>query len=104
MRPQPHEGPAEEERSASMLPVVDDLERIDGLRRMLSRYSHRCRNLLNGIKMSLYLFRRDVKEPMPARWNELERGYQEIERLFCHLQAIYRPMTVTMVRYPLGQL
>src|SRR5262249_1748191 len=30
--------------------------------------------------------------------------YQEIERLFDHLQAIYRPMMVTLVRSPLGRL
>jgi len=87
-----------------MLSVVDDLERADGLRRMLSGYSHRCRNMLNGIKMSLYLFRREVRGPMPACVSEFERGYQEIERLFCQLQSLYRPMTVTMVRSPLGQL
>jgi hypothetical protein len=104
MSPQPHEDPGEDGLSSSMLSVVNNQERIDSLRRMLSGFSHRYRNLLNGIKMSLYLFRREVQGPVPTYWNELERTYQDIERLFDHLQTIYRPMTVSMVRSPLGQL
>jgi hypothetical protein len=34
----------------------------------------------------------------------LEQTFQEIERLFDRLQVIYRPLSVTMVRSPLGQL
>ncbi len=40
----------------------------------------------------------------PPCWVELEQTYQEIERLFDRLQMIYRPLSVTMVRSPLGQL
>jgi hypothetical protein len=104
MSPQPHEGPAEEGLSSSMLPVVSRPEQIECLRRMLSGFSHRCRNSLNGIKMSLYLFRRELKAPTPGCWKELEQMYLEIERFFDHLQTIYRPMALTMVRSPLGQL
>jgi hypothetical protein len=104
MSPQPHEGPAEDGLSRSILPVVHHQERIDSLRRVLSGFSHRCRNSLNGIKMSLYLVRRAMDGPTPPCWKELERTYREIERLFDHLQTIYRPMTVTIVRARLGQL
>jgi hypothetical protein len=104
MSPQPREGPGEDGLSSSMLSVLNNQERIDCLRRMLSGFSHRYRNLLNGIKMSLYLFRREVKGSVPTYWNELERTYQDIERLIDHLQTIYRPMNVSMVRSPLGPL
>ena len=102
MNRQPHEGPSEERLSQSMLPVVTSQERIAGLRRILSGFSHRCRNSLNGIKVSLYLLRREHSGANPSEWQELEQTYLQIERLFDHLQAIYRPMTLTMVRSPLG--
>jgi hypothetical protein len=104
MSPQPQEGPAEGGHSSSVLRSVDDPARIDRLRLLLSGFNHRCRNSLNGIKMSLYLSKREWDGPTPPCWLELERTYQEIERLFDRLQVIYRPLSVTMVRSPLGQL
>jgi hypothetical protein len=87
-----------------MIPGMTDLQPIHDLRRLLSGFSHRCRNSLNGMKMSLYLFRREVREKVPPNWGELERTYQKIEVLFDHLQTIYRPMALTMVCSSLGQL
>jgi hypothetical protein len=104
MSPQPHEGPAEEGLSDSLLRLVADSDRLDQLRRLLSGFSHRYRNSLNGLKIALYLCRRDPAGPLPACWAELDRTYQELESLFDRLQAIYRPMSLTMVRCPLGQL
>jgi hypothetical protein len=104
MSPQLHEGPAEEGFSNSALSQVDDPERIERLRHLLRGFNHRCRNSLNGIKMSLYLSKRQWSGPTPPRWLELEQKYQEIERLFDRLQMIYRPLSVTMVQSPLGQL
>jgi hypothetical protein len=104
MSPQPHQGLAEDELSCSILRLVEDPERIETLRKMLSSFNHQCRNSLNGIKMSLYLFKREAGGPMPQRWLELERTYQELERLFDRLQVIYRPLTLTLVRSPFGQL
>ena len=54
--------------------------------------------------MSLYLFKREVDGPMPGDWLELERAYQELEVLFDRLQMIYRPLSLTLVRSPLGRL
>ncbi len=88
----------------SIPPVMTDPEKLHELRRLLSGFSHRCRNSLNGMKMSLYLFRREARERIPSCWGDLERKYQQIEVLFDHLQALYRPMTLTMVRSSLGLL
>jgi hypothetical protein len=88
--------------SLSMLAVVTSQERLARLRRYLSGFSHRCRNSLNGIKVSLYLARREPSGTTLSAWEELEQTYLQIERLFDRLQAIYRPMTLTMVRSPLG--
>ncbi len=105
MSRRPHEGSAEKTSLPSPTsPVTNDLKEIDELRRLLSGFSHRCRNSLNGMKMSLYLFRRGVQENLPTNWDDLERSYQRIESAFDHLQTIYRPMSLTMVRSPLGDL
>jgi hypothetical protein len=103
MSPRPHDGTAEEGLSSSLLQVVNDPERLDRLRWLLSGFCHRCRNSLNGIKLSLYLFRREARGPVPDCWGDLETIYREVEYLFDHLQTIYRPMPVTMVRSPLGE-
>jgi hypothetical protein len=84
--------------------VVDDPERIEQLRYLLRSFNHCCRNSLNGLKMSLYLSKRQWNGATPPCWVELEQTYQQIERLFDRLQVIYRPISVTMVRCPLGQL
>ena len=104
MSPQPHEGPAEQGPSSSTLGLEDDPEGLDHLRQMLGRFNHRCRNSLNGIKMGLYLFKREGEGPMHRCWIELAQIYEEIERMFDRLQVIYRPLSVTMVRSPLGLL
>jgi hypothetical protein len=78
--------------------------RTDDGSRILSRFNHRCRNALSGIKLGLYLFKRQMDGPLPACLSELERTYQEIERLFDWLQLIYRPLSLAMVCSPLGRL
>jgi hypothetical protein len=87
-----------------LLQIVNDLERVERLRAVLSGFCHRCRNSLNGIKMSLYLFRRESRGAVPDGWGEIETIYQYVEHLFDHLQTIYRPMTISMVRFPLDEL
>jgi hypothetical protein len=104
MSPQPHEDLAEDELSCSILRLVDDPKRIETLRKMLRSFNHQCRNSLNGIKMSLYLFKREAGGQVPQRWLELEHTYQELERLFDRLQVIYRPLSLTLVHSPFGQL
>jgi hypothetical protein len=54
--------------------------------------------------MSLYLVRREAGEAIHPYWSEIEQTYGRIECLFDQIQAIYRPMVVTMIRSPLGQL
>ena len=104
MCPQPREGPADEGFPCSAVHLADEPERIERLRHLLRGFNHRCRNSLNGIKMSLYLAKRQWNGEAPPFWVELEQTYLEIERLFDRLQMIYRPLSMTMVRSPLGQL
>src|SRR6516225_9803227 len=99
-----HEGIVESGLASAILPLVQRPECIGELRQFLSGFTHRCRNSLHGIKMSLYLYRRGIDGPAPENWVRLEQAYQETERLFDRLQEIYRPMHTTMVRSSLGQL
>ncbi len=66
MNPDTVEGIAEAECGSSPVSSFEDSERFDRLRQILSTFNHRCRNSLNGIKMSLYLFKRAVTGRCPA--------------------------------------
>jgi signal transduction histidine kinase len=103
MSPQPHDGPAEEGSACSAASPVENIERTVNVRDMLSSFNHRCRNLLNGIKMSLYLFKHEIGGERPRSLGELERAYQQLEAIFDRLQVIYRPLNLTLVRAPLGR-
>jgi hypothetical protein len=104
MIPLPYDGTAEAGLSGSLLRFVQDDRQTEQLREVLSGFSHRCRNLLNGMRMSLYFVRRGADEPLPPRWAEVEQTYRSIELLFERLQSIYRPMSLTLVRAPFGSL
>ncbi|MDG3006961.1 hypothetical protein [Paludisphaera mucosa] len=85
--------------SGSLLRFIDDGQ-LEPLRQALSGFNHRCRNLLNSMKMSFYLTKRAATGPLPERWDELNRTYTEVERLFDLIQSIYRSMSLTFVRQP----
>jgi len=89
--------------SSAILHLVEQPERIGDLRQFLSGFTHRCRNSLHAIKMSLYLCRRGIEGPVPSTWVDLERTYQEAERLLNRLHEIYRPMGTVKIRSTLGQ-
>jgi hypothetical protein len=103
MSSQPYSRPTEQGLSCSTLSTVENPKRMGELREMLSSFNHRCRNSLNGIKMSLYLLKREEGGPISGSLGELERSYQQLELLFDRLQVIYRPLTLTPVRSPLGR-
>jgi len=104
MNPQAQDAETDEGLSCSLLRVVQDERKIEQLRKELSSFSHRCRNVLSGMKMSLYLIRRDVPCSLPAWWEEIERNYRGLEHLLDELQSIYRPMPLTLVRAPFRSL
>ena len=83
---------------------LDNPANLDPGPRMLRHFSHRCRNSLSGIKLGLYLLKRELEDPSHSRWNDLGRTYDEIEKLFVGLERMYQPKALTLVRSPLGQL
>jgi hypothetical protein len=100
----PQERPEEEALCTSLLRMVQDNRKIEQLREELSGFSHRCRNLLNGMKTCLYLVRRGAAGPLPPLWANIEHGYGGIEQLLDRIQAIYRPIPLTLVHAPFGSL
>lgn len=95
----PHDGSADDGLSGSLLRFIEE-GRIAELRQALSGFNHRCRNMLNSMKMGFYLTRRASTGPLPERWDDLNRTYQEVERLFDLMQSIYRTMALTTARQP----
>jgi hypothetical protein len=72
--------------------------------RIMRQFSHRCRNSLSGIKLGLYLLKKELQDPSRSGWNDLGRRCDEIEKLFDRLDRIYQSTSLTLVRSPLGQL
>jgi hypothetical protein len=106
MSPQPREESSEGgPRLATCSPDPPGVpENFDPGPRMLRHFSHRCRNTLSGIKLGLYLLKKELEGQSPSRWIELGRTCDEIEKLFDRLQRIYQSTSLTVVRSPLGQL
>jgi hypothetical protein len=98
MCPLPREDSVEEGLTSSLFRIVQDERQTEQLREGLSAFSHRCRNLLSGMKMGLHFVRRGSDKPLSARWTEVEQTYVTIEQLFDRLQSIYRPMKLTLIR------
>ena len=103
MCPRPLDGSAEDELSSSLLRFVDDGQ-LGPLRQALSDFNHRCRNLLNGMKMSFYLAKRSSPGPLSERWVELDQTYSAVEQLFERLSTIYRVMPLTLMNVAFGSL
>lgn len=100
---QPEDGLEEAGLSSTLFRIVQN-NKMEQLRLEIGSLSHRCRNVLGGMKMSLYLMKREAADSLPPWWDQIERNYQGIERLFDDLQAIYRPMPLTSVRAPFRSL
>ena len=84
--------------------IVSDPAQIESLHEVFGGFCHQSRNLLNSLKLSIYLERRNSSSEMKALWNELEPRYLAAERIFDRLQAICRTMALSVVRLPLNLL
>ena len=101
---QPHDRQAEEGLSCSLLRIVQDDRKIEQLREELEQ-------LQPPLSQPA---RRHEDEPLPDEaggprslppwWAEIEQNYGGIEQLLDQLQAIYRPMPLTLVRAPFRSL
>jgi len=89
--------------------IVQDPAQLNGLHSLMGPYCHQSRNLLNGLKIAMYIARsreRSCGERSGGgpEWEDLDRLYQAVEQRFDRLQTICRPMIVTLVRLPFSLL
>jgi hypothetical protein len=84
----------------SLVRIASDPGQVSDLHQILRVFCHQCRNLLNSLKISLYLARRAGVQVLPDTWGELEDRYGTVELLFDLLQTICRPMELAPVCLP----
>ncbi|GAC1447803.1 MAG: hypothetical protein NVSMB9_30380 [Isosphaeraceae bacterium] len=84
--------------------VAADPDQTRHLHEILGGYCHQSRNLLNNLKMSLYLAQKE-SDPLTAEfWRGLEPRYEVVEQYFDRVQQICRPLRLTLVKLPLRLL
>lgn len=96
------QAPNQDQLAATLIKVVSDPMKVRDLHEILGGFCHQCRNSLNTIKLSLYLTRRAAQEPAGLDWNHLDERYRDVETIFDRLHTLCRPMTLNVIRAPLG--
>jgi hypothetical protein len=86
--------------------LVADAARVESLHAILGPFCHRSRNILNCLKISLYLARRTEASPGGSEdlWAEVELRYRAVEEFFDRLQMLWRPLPQALVRISLSLL
>jgi hypothetical protein len=90
--------------SASLCRVAASPSQSRHLYEILGSYCHECRNLLNSLKMSLYLAARGVEPEDAELWKELEPRYLLAEKFVERLQQLLRPAPLSLVKMPVTLL
>jgi hypothetical protein len=92
--------------SEALCRLVADPERVEALHALLGPFCHRSRNILNTMKMSLYLARQKETAPggVESLWAEIDERYQAVEAFFDRLQMLWRPLPEGLVRISLSLL
>jgi hypothetical protein len=89
--------------------IVGDPDRVAALHQILGPFCHQSRNILNSLKISLYLaHRKDTPEKSATGeirvWEDVEERYRVVEGLYDRLQMMWRPLTLTLVSMSLSLL
>lgn len=95
---------AYDDLNLGLFKIAADPAHSDSLHRLLGCFCHQCRNLLNSMKLSLYLAKRGQLCTAPADWVDLESRYRALEQVFDRLQSICRPIVLTPMRGSLALL
>ncbi|HWE36132.1 MAG TPA: hypothetical protein VG406_06120 [Isosphaeraceae bacterium] len=98
------ESDPEEGLSCALWRVATDPAKVQALYEMLGEYCHELRNRLNGIKISLFLARRQACPLSSPAWAEAELRYRAVEELVDRLQMICRPLDVFAITLDLSGL
>jgi len=86
--------------------IVVDPGRIEALHKVLGPFCHQSRNILNSLKISLYLAHRkeSPEEGVGGFWEDVEKRYRAVEGLYDRLQMMWRPLTLSRVPMSLSLL
>lgn len=84
--------------------IAGDAEQTEAFHKILGGYSHQARNVLNGLKMSLYLATREADPAAVEVWQMLDHRYHALERFFERLQQLWRASPLTRVNLPFDLL
>lgn len=87
----------------ALLGFVDD-HRLGSLESGLRGFNHRFRNLLNGLRMGLYLARRNGLGADSPRWGRIDQAYAAIEQFQNRLQSVYQAVPLTPIVGRFGAL
>src|SRR5262245_20467323 len=87
-----------------LLRVAKDPVQTESLYRVLGPFCHQYRNVLNSLKMSLYLVNRAGGLKDSDAWVTIEERYAAVEALIERVHQLCRPMSVSPVRLPLHLL
>jgi hypothetical protein len=98
------DGIPDQQIASSLLRLAVDPTHRACLYDALGGFCHQSRNVLNSLKLSLYLAKRSATPDLCARWSELEPHYLELEQFIERLQFIIRPMELNCVCLPLSLL
>jgi hypothetical protein len=88
----------DDELTASLVRVAADPAQVRSLHEILGSFCHQSRNLLNSVKLTLYLASRVRPCGTAGSWSSVEQRYRAVEAIFDRLQSICRPMVLTPLR------
>jgi hypothetical protein len=90
--------------SALLVRIVVDPRRTEHLHGLLGWYCHETRNILNSLKMCIYLVKRENGGVAVGGLADLEPRYGDLERFVDRLHQLCRPMPLCRVRAPFDLL
>ncbi len=90
--------------TAQLMMLARDPEIRQTVHDQIGEYCHQGRNLLNSLKLGLYLANRQAAGRNPNIWNDLNGHYTNLERMFERFQLMCRPMNLSKVRIDLELL
>ncbi len=90
--------------AGSLTRVAASPAQTQHLHDILGDYCHQFRNVLNCLKMSLYLARMSADPQGQGVWLDLESRYLHVEQFIDRLQLICRPIPPSFVKLPLSLL
>ncbi len=93
-----------EELAGSLARFAESPRRTRHLHSLFGPYCHQFRNVLNSIKLSLYLARRGGRPETDGVWLDLSPRYEAVERFIDRFQQLSRPMRIDRITLPLDLL